>query len=70
MTKYELVKKTEINGDVWYFIRGEDGLSIGQSWTRKIEEAENMLDEIQNGKKAEPIFETLKTIEIKEDAND
>jgi hypothetical protein len=70
MTKYELVKKTEVNGDVWYFIRREDGLSVGKSWTKDIEEAENMLDEIQNGKKAEPIFEIIKTVEIKEDAND
>lgn len=70
MTKYELVKKTEINGDVWYFIRRNGELSLNSSWTKSLEKAEKMLEELENGIKAETIFETLKTIEIEEDAND
>ena len=66
MTKYELVKKTELNGDVWYFIRKNDGFSVDQSWTKTLENAEKMLEELQNGKNAEPIYETLKTIEVNE----
>lgn len=70
MTKYELVKKTEINGDVWYFIRKEDGYSVESSWTTKIEDAEEMLRKIEmNGTQA-PTFETLKTIHVEEGAND
>ena len=64
MTKYELVKKTEVNGDVWYFIRRENGLSVHQSYTKDIKEVESMLNELQNGKTSEPIYETLKTIEV------
>jgi hypothetical protein len=70
MTKYELVKKTEVNGDVWYFIRRNGELSLNSSWTKSLEKAEKMLEELENGKRAETIFETLKTIEIEEDAND
>lgn len=66
MTKYELVKKTEVNGDVWYFIRKNDGFSVDQSWTKTLEDAEKMLEELQKGKNAEPIYETLKTIEVDE----
>jgi uncharacterized protein YtpQ (UPF0354 family) len=64
MTKYELVKKTEVNGDVWYFIRKNDGFSVDQSWTLSLEKAERMLAELESGKPAQPIYETLKTIEV------
>lgn len=69
MAKYELVKKTEINGDVWYFIRKDEGYSVDNSWTTKLEEAEKMLHELENGRTSKPIFETLKTIEVN-DPND
>jgi hypothetical protein len=64
MTKYELVKKTEVNGDVWYFIRKNDGFSVDQSWTLSLEKAERMLAELESGKPDQPIYETLKTIEV------
>jgi len=64
MKKYELVKKTEVNGDVWYFIRKDDGYSLENSWTMHLEKAERMLQEIESRKNLEPIFETLKTIEV------
>jgi uncharacterized protein YtpQ (UPF0354 family) len=64
MKKYELVKKTEVNGDVWYFICKDDGYSLENSWTMHLEKAERMLQEIETRKNLEPIFETLKTIEV------
>jgi uncharacterized protein YtpQ (UPF0354 family) len=64
MKKYELVKKTEVNGDVWYFIRKDDGYSLENSWTMHLEKAERMFQEIEIRKNLEPIFETLKTIEV------
>jgi hypothetical protein len=67
MAKYELIKKTENNGDVWYFIRKNEGLSVENSWTKNLDDAEKMLKELENGKLAEPIFETIKTIEVNED---
>ena len=66
MAKYELVEKTEINGDVWYYIRKDEGFSITDSWTRKLEEAQKMLEEFEKGKPSEPIIKILKTIEIDE----
>jgi hypothetical protein len=66
MTKYELVEKTEINGEVWYLIR-KDGYYVSDSVTRKLEQAEQMLSELEQGKPSEPIFKTLKTIELDED---
>jgi len=69
MAKYELMEKTENNGEVWYFIRKEDGLSVNNSWTKKLEEAEKMLNELEKGKPAEPILKILKTIEV-DDKND
>jgi hypothetical protein len=65
MTKYELVEKTEINGEVWYLIR-KDGYYVSDSVTRKLEQAEQMLSELEQGKPSEPIFKTLKTIELDE----
>lgn len=70
MTKYELVKKTELNGDVWYFIRKDDGYSVENSWTMSLEKAEQMLHELEKGKASMPIFETIKTIHVEEGAND
>lgn len=64
MAKYELMQKTENNGDVWYYIRKNNGFSIENSWTKKLEEAEKMFEEIKKGKPAEPIVKTLKTIEL------
>jgi DNA-directed RNA polymerase specialized sigma subunit len=64
MTKYELVKKTEINGEVWYFIRKGDGYSVENSWTMHLEKAERMFQEIESRNNLDPIFETLKAIEV------
>jgi uncharacterized protein YtpQ (UPF0354 family) len=64
MTKYELVKKTEINGEVWYFIRKGDGYSVENSWTMHLEKAERMFQEIESRNSLDPIFETLKAIEV------
>jgi DNA-directed RNA polymerase specialized sigma subunit len=69
MAKYELVKKTEINGEVWYFIRKGDGYSVENSWTMHLEKAERMFQELESRKNLEPTFETLKTIEVN-DPND
>ena len=66
MAKYELMEKTEINGEVWYYIRQEDGFSVNNSWTRRLEEAEKMFKELEEGKSSEPIIKVLKTIEINE----
>jgi DNA-directed RNA polymerase specialized sigma subunit len=63
MAKFELMEKTEINGEVWYYIRKEDGFSVNNSWTKNIEDAEKLLQEIQKGK-LEPITKILKTIEV------
>ena len=68
MAKYELLEKTEINGDVWYLIR-KNGLYVGDSVSKKLEDAEQMLIELEKGKPSEPIFKILKTIEV-DDKND
>ena len=65
MAKYELLEKTEVNGDVWYLIR-KDGFYVSDSVTKKLEDAEQMLMELEKGKPSEPIFKTLKTIEVDE----
>ena len=49
MAKYELMEKTENNGEVWYFIRKENGFSVDNSWTKKLEEAEKMFKELEEG---------------------
>lgn len=67
MAKYELMQKTEVNGDVWYYIRKDEGFSVEQSWTLSLEKAEKMLDEFKKGKPTEPIIQVLKTIEVDED---
>jgi len=63
MAKYELMEKTEVNGEVWYYIRKEDGFSVSNSWTRNLEEVEKMFEQIQKGK-PESIIKILKTIEV------
>ena len=63
MAKYELEEKTEVNGQVWYHIK-KDGNHIDDSFTQKLEEAEEMLEELINGKPSEPIIKILKTIEV------
>ena len=64
MAKYELMEKTENNGDKLYFIRKNNGLSVENSWTKNLPEAEKMLEEIEKGKPVEPIIQILKTIEV------
>lgn len=64
MAKYELMQKTENNGDVWYYIRKDEGLSVENSWTKVLKDAEKMFEEIEKGKPAEPIIKSLKTIEL------
>jgi hypothetical protein len=66
MAKYELMEKTENNGEVWYYIRKDDGFSVNNSWTKILEDAEKMLEEIEKGKPTEPITKILKTIEVNE----
>ena len=64
MAKYELMQKTENNGDVWYYIRKDDGFSVENSWTKILEDAEKMFEHIKKGKPTEPIIQILKTIEV------
>jgi hypothetical protein len=70
MAKYELVEKTEVNGEVWYYIHKGNGFSVTNSWTKKLEEAEKMFKELQEGKSSEPIIKILKTIEVDENKTD
>jgi hypothetical protein len=70
MAKYELMEKTEITGEKWYYIRKEDGFSVNNSWTLDLQKAESMFDEIENGKPADPIIKILKTIEVDENKTD
>jgi hypothetical protein len=66
MAKYELMEKTENNGDVWYYIRKDDGFSVENSWTKVLIDAEKMFEEIKKGKATEPIIKILKTLEVNE----
>lgn len=66
MAKYELMEKTEVNGEVWYYIRKQDGFSVDNSWTMRLEKAEEMFRELKEGKSSEPIIKVLKTIEVNE----
>lgn len=66
MAKYELMEKTENNGDVWYYIRKDDGFSVENSWTKVLRDAEKMFEEIKKGKATEPIIKILKTLEVNE----
>ncbi len=63
MSKYELMERTEVNGQVWYHIK-KDNDHIEGSFTQKLEEAERNLEELVNGKPTEPIIKILKTIEV------
>ena len=65
-TKYELVKKTEINGEIWYHIT-KDGGHVNETYTRSIEEATEQFDKIMQGFLPEPNIEILKTFETNED---
>lgn len=65
MAKYELKKRTEVSGAIWYSIV-KDGDHIDSSFTTILSDAEKMLEEFSNGKQTKPIVETLKTIEIDE----
>ena len=65
MAKYELMERTEVNGQVWYHIRKDDDHVEG-TFTRELEEAEKNLKELVNGKPTEPIIKILKTIEVDE----
>jgi hypothetical protein len=65
MAKYELVEKTEVNGEVWYYIK-KDGKYVNNSYSRQIEDVEKMIKELINGKPSEPIIKILKTIEVDE----
>jgi hypothetical protein len=69
MTKYELMKITNPDETIIYFIR-KNGDSVSGSFTTKLNEAEEMLKEFEKGKPSEPIYETLKTIEVEEGGND
>jgi hypothetical protein len=69
MAKYELVEKTETNGEVWYSIRKDDKY-VDNSYTRNIEDATQMLNIYSKGKPTEPIFKIIKTIEVDENKTD
>lgn len=62
MAKFELIKTTDVNGEIWYNIT-KDGLHVNTSFTRNLQDAEKLFDELTNGKPSEPIVEILKTIE-------
>jgi hypothetical protein len=62
MAKFELIKTTDVNGEVWYNIK-KDGLHVNQSFSKDLKLTEQMFDELVNGKPSEPIVEILKTIE-------
>jgi len=64
MAKYELIKKTEVTGAVWYHIT-KDGEHVNETWTQSIVEANEMFSEVENTK-LEPIIEVLKTHETNE----
>jgi len=66
MTKYELMKVTNPDKTIVYFIRKNGEGSVGGSFTMKLDEAEQMLKDFHEGKHSEPIFETIKTIEVDE----
>ena len=66
MAKYELLKTTDVNGEIWYSIN-KDGLHVNTSFSRDLKQTEEMLEELVNGKPSKPVVEILKTIE---NAND
>ena len=64
MAKYELMKVTNPDETIVYFIRKNGKGSIEGSFTTKLNEAEQMLKDFEKGKPDEPIYETLKTIVV------
>jgi len=62
MAKYELLKTTDVNGEIWYSIN-KDGLHVNTSFSRDLKATEEMLAELLNGKPSKPIVEILKSIE-------
>lgn len=62
MAKFELIKTTDVNGEIWYNIK-KDGLHVNQTFTKKFEDAEKLFEELTNGRPSEPIVEILKTTE-------
>lgn len=67
MAKFELMEKTEVNGEVWYYIRKNEGLSVEGSWSKNLQVVQKMFEELENGKPSEPITKILKSIEVNED---
>ena len=63
MEKLQLVKTTDLNGEIWYNIT-KDGLHVNSSFTKNLEQAESMFQELLNGKQSSPIVEILKTAEV------
>jgi hypothetical protein len=63
MAKYELIKTTDVNGEIWYNIK-KDGYHVNQSFTKDIDIALEMLEGFEKGKQSEPIIEVIKTLEI------
>jgi hypothetical protein len=63
------MKITNPDETIVYFIR-KNGDSVSGSFTTKLNEAEGMLNDFEKGKPSEPIYETIKTIEVEEGGND
>ena len=68
MAKYELIKKTEVDGAVWYHIT-KDSLHVNETWTKDLNEANEMFSQVEKTMILEPIIEVLKTYETN-DTND
>lgn len=65
MAKYELIKKTEVGGAVWYHIT-KDGDHVNETWTQDLNEANEMFSQVEKTMILEPIIEVLKTHETNE----
>lgn len=65
MAKYELIKKTEVNGAVWYHIT-KDGDHVNETWTQDLNEANELFSVVEKTTILEPIIEVLKTHETNE----
>jgi hypothetical protein len=65
MAKYELIKKTEVNGAVWYHIT-KDGDHVNETWTQDLNEANELFSVVEKTMILEPIIEVLKTHETNE----
>lgn len=62
---YELIEKIDLQGESVYYIIKNNSFIDG-TFTRKLSEAEEMLQKFTSGKPSEPIINVLKTIEIDE----